>query len=291
MSEEAPQAEAAPVEAVAEAPAPAPAPAPVPTEAVDSHWLDGVAEGDTRTWAESKGLRNGSIENVLGSYHNLEKLVGADKAGRTVTLLGDDATQEQTNEFYNKMGRPDNASDYGLTAPEGQSGDFAEWASGTFHTAGLSQKQTAYLAQEWESYVNAANGATETEAQVSRVDAEATLKAEWGAAYDSKLQGIDQAAVKLGMTEDEFDGMRTSMGPVGAMKFVDRLNSMVGEHVYATGEGASDVMTPAAAQLQISQLMSNPEFVVAWSDRMHPGHAAALEKKAGLSRLATGIAA
>ena len=53
---------------------------PLATETTTG-WIEGVQDPTTKAWAEAKGLQNGSFENVLGSYHNLEKMVGADRAG------------------------------------------------------------------------------------------------------------------------------------------------------------------------------------------------------------------
>lgn len=259
-------------------------------QAVSDHWLDSVAEGDTRTWAETKGLRNGSIENVLGSYHNLEKLVGADKAGRTVTLLGPDATSEQINDFYNRLGRPETAEGYNLAPPEGEDGAFADWAGKTFHAAGLSDKQAAYMAEQWTGYVQGVTQAQADQAQISSVDARAELKLEWGAAFDSKSAGVDQAAIKLGFTPENLSGLRSAMGPVAAMKFIDSLNSKLGEHTYETGVSTS-VATPEQAGMQMNQLLGDKDFVSAWQDRMHPDHNNAVERKAALSRLISGIPA
>lgn len=268
---------------VAEAPAQAPA---------QAGWMDGIENNETRAWAEAKGLHNGSLDNVLGSYHNLEKLLGADKAGRTVELLGDDATPEQTNAFYGRLGRPDEPAGYGLAAPEGEDGSFAEWASNTFHEAGLTNKQSAFLAEKWQGYVGDRVQSTADAEAISAADATAELQKEWGAAYDLKIAGIDVAANKLGFTEDQLSGLRDSMGPVEALKFVDNLNTQMGDHTYESGAAdTSGVMTPEQAQNAMSELLGNKEFNEAWMDRNHPGHKAAVAKKSDLHRLISGIAA
>lgn len=255
-------------------------------------WIDAVESTDTRAWAEAKGLQNGTIDNVLGSYHNLEKMMGADKAGRTVVLLGDDATPEQQNEFYGKLGRPDEPAGYGLTAPEGDDGAFAEWASTTFFEAGLTAKQTRLLAEKWEAFVADKQQSVVDQETISAADATAELQKEWGAAYDLKIAGIDVAANKLGFTPEQLEGLRASMGPVAALKFVDNLNTQMGDHTYETGTtDTSGVMTPEQAKTELSELSMNKEFTDAWLDKQHPGHKAAVEKKSRLARLAAGVAA
>lgn len=280
--------DAAATPAASAAPAPTPAPA-APATPVSTPWIDSVANADTKAWAESKGLQNGTFENVLGSYHNLEKMMGADKAGRTVLLLGDDPTPEQTNEFYTRLGRPDDAKGYGLVAPEGGDGAFADWASGVFHEAGLSSKQAEMIAGKWGDYsTQVAKDHTDAIA-VSRVDAETALKKEWGAAYDQKLQGIDMAAEKLGFSTEQLTALRSAMGPVEALKFVDGLNTKMGDHTFENGEPhLTGHKTPAQAKQEWGELSMSKDWTDAWMDKMHPGHKAAVAKKAALMQQMAG---
>jgi hypothetical protein len=277
------------------APAPAPdasaTPGAAPPAATTS-WIDSVAEGDTRSWAESKGLHNGSFENVLGSYHNLEKLMGADRAGSTIHLLGDDATDEQRNEFYSKLGRPEEAAGYELAPPEGQSADFSNWAAGVFHKAGLSKSQAATIQGAWDEYLGAQQQGQIDAANMVQVDAEGELRKEWGAAFDQNVNNVDVYAERLGMTDEHLQGLKDSMGPVGAMKFINDLGGKIGEDIVDTGEASrGGVMTPVQAKQALGELNMNKEFMTAWLNKLDPGHNAAVEKKAQLSRLASGIAA
>ena len=253
-------------------------------------WIDNVQNPEVRTWAESKGLHNGTFENVLGSYHNLEKLMGADKAGRTITLLGDDATPEQQNDFYTKLGRPSDAKEYGLVPAEGHDSSFADWAGGVFHEAGLTTKQSQLLAEKWGAYTTQITQDSVDTETLSRDEAVTSLKKEWGAAYDMKVAGIDVAASKLGLTGEHLTALHSAMGPVEAMKFVDSLNTKIGDHEWDGGESISpNHKTPEQARVELSELSMNKEFMDAWLEKTHPGHNAAVEKKAGLSRMASGI--
>ena len=255
------------------------------------HWLDEVQDPTTKAWAESKGLQNGNFENVLGSYHNLEKLMGADKAGRTVTLLGDDATPEQRDEFYTKLGRPENASDYSVALPEGTTDDKRlVMMRNKAHELGISDAQFNGLAEADAAYMADLVQTTTDTAALSVAEATDQLKKEWGAAFDLKVAGIDVAAHKLGFTTDELNGLREAMGPVNAMKFVDGLNTKMGDHNYDSGETAlTNHKTPEQAKIELSELSMNKEFMDAWLDKQHPGHVAAIEKKAALARLVSGI--
>jgi hypothetical protein len=125
---------------------------------------------------------------------------------------------------------------------------------------------------------------------VSAQEAETQLRQTWGAAYDLKVAQIDVVANKLGMTEAHLHGLRDAMGPVAAMMFVDGLNTRIGDHDFDTGEPViPGHKTPEQAQQELGDLTMNKEFMDAWLDRMHPGHKAAVEKKAQLARLVSGV--
>tara|TARA_R110000803_G_scaffold58798_2_gene117043 strand:+ start:1042 stop:1878 length:837 start_codon:yes stop_codon:yes gene_type:complete len=258
-------------------------------QATQSSWIDSVESTETKSWAESKGLQNGTVENVLGSYRNLEQLMGADKAGRTVTLLGDDASDSDRNEFYTKLGRPEDVAGYNILAPEGADTSFAEWAGNTFHEAGLSKAQSDLLTNKWEEFAGGVQENATTEAAITAADAEIDLRREWGAAFDSKVNGINQAAEQLGLSDANLEGLRATMGPVEAMKFVDKLSSQLGDDLVHTGESQiTNAMTPAAAKSELAELSGNKEFMEAWLNKQHPGHDNAVAKKSRLARFMVG---
>lgn len=255
------------------------------------HWTTTLDNDDIRGWAESKGLNKAEPKDLAQSYYNLEKLFGADKAGRTVTMLGDDASEADRAVFFDKLGRPAEPEGYGLKPVEGQSEDFAKWASSSFHEIGLTSKQGEQLAAKWEEFVGEAQTSQATNLESNRLEAEATLKKDWGTAYDQKVAGIDAAAKVLGLTEEHLTGLKSTMGSVEAMKFVDSLNSKLGEDTMLKGDPIHpDAMTPVAAKAQMDALMGDKEFLDAWGNKTHPGHAAAVEKKARLSRMMAGEA-
>tara|TARA_R100000789_G_C3017331_1_gene152728 strand:+ start:1200 stop:2093 length:894 start_codon:yes stop_codon:yes gene_type:complete len=254
-------------------------------------WLDGVQDPSTKAWAEAKGLQNGSFENVLGSYHNLEKMVGADRAGRTIVQLGDDATTEERDAYYEKLGRPKEAAQYSVALPEGVTDDTRlNMMRNKAYELGISDAQFSGLAEADAAYIAATAGAQEEFAVTSAADAEAQLRKDWGASFDLKVAGIDVAAHKLGFNDDQLNALRVAMGPVEAMKFVDGLNTKMGDHSYEDGETIiPGHKTPAQAKEELDGLSMNKEFMDAWMNKQHPGHKAAVEKKSSLARLVSGI--
>jgi len=283
--------EAGSVDAGNPAPEGTPAPEAAPEAAPESKsdWMSGIEDEGLRGWVESKGFNNGSVENVLKSYHNLEKVMGADKAGRTVVLPGPDADEAALNEFYTKLGRPEKP-EYDLPVPDGDDGRMAEWAKPVFHEVGLTEKQAIALSEKWNEYVGGMQTQS-AEAERARGDeAERELRREWGATYDQKITQIDKAAEKLGMSTEQLSGLRSSMGPAAAMKFVANLADQIGEASFDNdGEPENgNLMSPSRAQEELAKLNMDKDFMEAWLNRTHPSHQWAIERKQNLSKMAAG---
>lgn len=267
--------------------APAAAPAPTPTSPMDS-----FADAELRDYAVGKGFDKSGLEGAVKSYKHLEKLVSGGNMDSLVQIPGPEASPEAMGEFYSKLGRPMEATGYELPTPEGSDGAMAEWASGVFHEAGLTQKQAQVVAQKWNEYTAGLQTDAGAEAQQSAERAEAELRREWGAAYDQKAQGIETAATQLGMTAEQLVGLRDAMGPAAAMRFVDGLAGKLGEDVMDNGEAKTGgLMTPNAAMEEMARLGSDQDFMAAWMDKSHPSHQWAVDKKASLARMAAGVAA
>ena len=267
----------------------APAPegqAPAPTDG----FLSTIENTELKGWAENKGFPG--IEEALNSYHNLEKTFGADKAGRTVTLLGDDPAPEAFSEFYNKLGRPEKAEGYSFAAPEGADDTFANAAKEMFHGAGVTEAQASKIVDWYEGQAGSTIEQSE-EAQAEAVaSAEAGLKKEWGAAYEQNMAATDAVAAKLGIPDDVLVGLNKAMGGLEATKWVHALNAKIGEDTVDGGEGnvGDGLMTPQTAQTKLNELYGNKEFMDAWLDKQHPGHVDAVSKKERFSKMVTGTA-
>lgn len=250
-----------------------------------------IKDPDLQGWIEAKYQGSEpSLEQLASSYRNLEKFVGADKAGRGVVIPGPEADADTMNEFYGKLGRPSDPSKYNIAIPEGQQPDaFTDWARSTFHEAGLTDKQASLLSEKYNDYMGRMIGNMQQQSADQADQAKAALRKEWGAAYDQKFAAIDKTAEALGFSDQQLDGLRSAMGPVEALKFVDKLATKLGEDVMdGTSESLSQ-FTPAAAQEELSKLMTDKDFTEAWINKGHPSHQWAVEKKAALARQIAGV--
>jgi len=144
-----------------------------------SSYLDGLSE-DNRKMAETKGWDDPN--KVIQSYDELEK-----KLGSSLKLPGEDATDEDWNKLYDRLGRPKAAEDYKFKVspdlPEDfpYDGDsakaFASWA----HEAGLNQRQAQSLHDHYVKHQADSMGQAKVDNTKREDAAFKALTEEWGA--------------------------------------------------------------------------------------------------------------
>jgi len=222
--------------------------------------VEGIEDTELRGWVENKGFTG--ADKMADSYRNLERLMGADKAGRTIVMPGEDASDADYGEFYGKIGRPDTAADYSIATPDGGDPAFAEWAKGTFHELGLSSKQAEGLTEKWNSFTGEMNENQLTQYSGQVEEDDLALKKEWGAAYDKNINVSKAAAREFGLDGKTIEGMEKVMGFKGLMTFMQKVGSKLGEDSFDTGktQDGFGTMTPAAAMSAIADLKLDDSF-------------------------------
>ncbi|MES2348483.1 MAG: hypothetical protein V4641_13050 [Pseudomonadota bacterium] len=200
--------------------------------------------------------------DLLGSYVNLEKLVGVPP--EQIIKLPKDMAPELMGEVYDRMGRPKTAAEYKLPVPDGGDPKFAETASTWFHEAGLSASQAAKVAAKWNEHIGGANKAQMDAYNTSVTADQNALKIKWGAEHDANHAIAKQAAAAFGLDAAKITGLEKTLGYAGVHELLYSIGSKIGEAEYVAGggnPGAFAGMTPEAARAQITTLKSDRTFV------------------------------
>jgi hypothetical protein len=232
-----------------------------PAPAAALTWLP-TADEVTVGYVTNKGWTEPG--QVLDSYRNLEKLMGADRAGNTVVLPKPDATPEELGKFYERLGRPAAADGYKLEVPAGGDPEFAKQASAWFHELGLSQKQGEALTQKWNAHIG---GMTQAQAQATQQAFQADdaqLRTDWGQAYTQNLTQAQAAVRGLGISAEHIDKLSTSLGHKATMELFQKIGSRMGESDFVTGdklEKFGNALTPGQAKAEIQSLRDDKAFV------------------------------
>lgn len=256
----------APAPTPAPTPTPAPAPTPTPTPApVAFDWKGAGLDDAGQALVGTKGWKG--VPDVVSSYVNLEKLIGAPP--EKIIRLPNEMTAETMAPIYDQLGRPKEASGYNIAVPEGVDKAFAEQAKGWFHTAGLTASQAEKVAGEWNNHVTAAQK-TQLDTYTADVATQTTaLKTEWGTKYDENVGVAKQAAKTFGMTEAQVSAMEKTMGFAGVHKFLHSIGAKLGEAAFVEGggKGTFQGMTPEMAQARISTLRKDSSFVARFNSK------------------------
>lgn len=250
------------------------------SEASGDSWYSGLPE-ETRGLAEVKGWK--SPADAIQSYANLEKMLGADKAGRGLVMPKEDADSTEWGQFYDKLGRPSSPDGYQLPIPEGESGEFAKIAADKFHELGITAKQAESLADWWN---NNAQQMQESQMNMQAQNAEMELQAlqsEWGKEYDQNIEAARRATREFGLKEETLSRVEEAIGTGEMLKLFANIGKGLGESQFVDGSKPSGMgMSPEAARVRLGQLKGDKE----WSAKYLSGNADAKAEMDRLMRLA-----
>lgn len=221
-------------------------------------WLEG-ASAEQVGYVQNKGWTD--PKQVLEGYQNLEKLRGV-PADRLLTLPAADADQAAKDAFFDKLGRPKVATDYGFKF-EDATIDTA--VKGLMHKHGFSADQAAGFVADFQAFdKTVADGQKQASLEKFQADNQA-LKTEWGAAYDQNTQLARQGRDALGWSNEFVDAVGSAVGHSALMKMLHNVGSRTGEAAFV-GSGQqpgalNGALSPAQAQARLSELTADKEWV------------------------------
>ena len=231
---------------------------------------------DLRGFVENKGWK--SPTDAITGYVNLEKFLGADKAGRGLVLPKDE-TSPEWDQVYDRLGRPKSPDEYKLPVPDNDTGEFAKMAAETFHKLGLNTKQAQALA-EWYNGKSQEMMGLQAEQQVQRSEQELMeLQREWGPKFDANVAAGQKAAAALGIDVDTMTAIENAVGTKRMLAGFAEIGRMLAEDSFVEGSsGGKFGISPEAARARIRDLQADRE----WSAKYLGGNA---DAKAELQRL------
>jgi len=232
------------------------------------------------------------------SYMEASKLIGS-----SVRPPGADASPEARKEFIEKMqkavpeliyvgegadevplwkklGKPEKPEEYVAEPPVAEAINIEE-ARNIAQIAGLTKGQFKALTKAM------ADAKALQTAETNK--AKDALKAEWGVAYNDRVQLAAAAAAKLGMGEKQVAAILTGSVPPDQMKFLHAAAVAVGaspREMASSKDGGTGGLTPADARAAIDEMYANRKHPF-W-DAAHPLHGEALDRMVKLQHMATG---
>src|SRR6056300_1865690 len=140
------------------------------------------------------------IDALAKSYINATRMIGQDK----VAVPNENSTDDQWNEVYGKLGRPETPDKYKLevqseTVPldENTVKQFAENA----HKLGLNNKQAQGVLEYYKNSMEGSLQQARIDTETAQANAEQELRKEWGRSYDDNIKKAG-AVAKANMNEE-----------------------------------------------------------------------------------------
>ena len=211
------------------------------------------------------------IDALAKSYINATRMIGQDK----VAVPNENSTDDQWNEVYGKLGRPESADKYQLevqseTAPLDESAikQFAENA----HQLGLNNKQAQGILEFYKNSMEGSVQQARVDTETAQANAEQELRKEWGRSYDENIKKAG-AIAKANMSEDILnmelkDGTRIGDHPSVIKGFASIANLMSEDKLVSTESENVDRGTDYEAE--ISKLVNDRDGPY-WN-KGHPDH-------------------
>ena len=221
-----------------------------------------------------------SIESLAKTAIHAQSMIGADK----LAIPGKWANDDDWNNVYTKLGKPEDAQGYKLEVKEGTQvdKDMESWYRGLAHKAGLNDRQANTIFQEYmakEAELKAANAPPSPEdVEIIKGEAEIALKKEWGKAFDTKMN--EAKGVLSEFAPKDFDQLLTKDGvPLGndpvfiktLANIGNYINSKLGEDKMV-GNKQQPQYTPADAEKEIAAFRGDPRDGGPYWDKKHPDH-------------------
>jgi hypothetical protein len=175
---------------------------------------EGSGEGATKNWYEGADPELvGHIQNkgwddpikAAKAHRELEKAFGKGK----IALPEDDASDEEMNKFYSKLGRPESADKYELKKADGVevNADFESQFKNWAFDAGLNLKQTQKLFDKALEFSQSAVASQGSDMEQLSLDGKKVLETDWGAEFNNKIEAAKRALKNYGVkniTTDDF---------------------------------------------------------------------------------------
>ena len=160
------------------------------TSTTPSTWKDSISE----VYRNDPNIEKFTeIDALAKSYINATRMIGQDK----VVIPTNNSTDDQWNEVYDKLGRPESAEKYSLDAKskvvsldDNAVKQFAE----TSHKLGLNNKQAQGLLDFYKQNMEGTAQQAKIDTETAQAQAEQELRSEWGREFDTKVKQASSLA-------------------------------------------------------------------------------------------------
>ena len=217
------------------------------------------------------------IDALAKSYINATKMIGQDK----LVIPTNNSTEDQWNEVYEKLGRPESADKYTLdinsevvSMDEGAVKSFAEQS----HKLGLNNKQAQGILEFYKNNMEGTAQQSKIDTETAQAQAEQQLRQEWGRDFEGKVKqagALAKANINPEVLDMQLqDGTRIGDHPE-IIKGFAKIAGMMSEDKILSSE-SENTNTSKDIESEISAI-SNDKNGPYWN-KNHPDHDKTVQK-------------
>ena len=243
-------------------------PAPQPTQPTQSTWKESISE----VYRNDPNIEKFTeIDALAKSYINATRMIGQDK----MIVPNKNFTEDQWEEAYIKMGRPDSADKYSLDI-KSDVVPLDEQAIKSFQEQsfklGLNNEQAKGVLDFYKNNMEAQTQQAKVDAETSQAQAQNLLRQEWGRDYDAniaKAKSLATANLAPEVFEMQLaDGSRLGDN-VDVIKGFAKIAGMMSEDKILSTE-SENMDKSEDIQTEIDQIMNDKNGPY-WN-KSHPNH-------------------
>ena len=252
------------------------------TTEAPARFIDSLAE-DVRNEPSLQNIQD--LDQLAKGYVHAQRMVGADK----IALPNKHATEDDWNQFYGKLGRPDSPEAYEINyqpPAEGYEATNLPGFQDAAFRAGLNSDQAQLLLDWYSELETDAIQTNDAASETHRLTAEQDLRQEYGLAYDKKLSeanGVFNKFFGSEMAQLTLEDGSLLGNNAQFIKALTNLASNFAEDTITSDQTASGAMTPQEAQSEINKLTAPG---TAYWDKLQPNHQAAVDEVFALRQMA-----
>src|SRR6056300_427013 len=226
------------------------------------------------------------IDALAKSYINATRMIGQDK----VAIPNENSTDDQWQEVYGKLGRPESPDKYKLEAAsdvvpldEGAIKSFEENA----HQLGLNNKQAQGILEFYKNSMEGSVQQNQVDMETAQAQAEQELRKEWGNNYDNNIKkagAVAKANMDANILDMQLkDGTRLGDHPSIIKGFANIANLMSEDKLVSTE--SENVSQGIDYDSEISKIVNDRDGPY-WN-KAHPDHDKMVQKVFNLRTMMT----
>jgi hypothetical protein len=253
------------------------------TGAVEGTEEDVSSEQAEKTWRDAlpdnlKGIKTlekfKDVSGLAKSYVETEKYFEG-----AIRIPGENASKEEVDAYYAKLGRPESIDGYELDPPELPDGmQIDEQFQNAFltkaHASGLNTTQVKELYDWYNGITKDVHVQNTVQKENSIQKAEIELRSEWGRQYDEKLSGVQRLVDQYASEADkEYLNQGAGNDPHLA-RMLDRIAKDFGEAKHLGDPKVNAFTDPASAKQAKDAFYRDTQSddYKAYFDNKHPRH-------------------